>query len=70
MENHVIHNNFSNFTIIPITKTEEEICFISPFKKCNVTYTLTQHYFWNEDQVSIKVTVTNRNIAERAFRLA
>ena len=46
IENHVIHSNFPNFTIIPITKTEDEIGFVSPFYKCNVIYTLTQHYFW------------------------
>ena len=39
-----IHNNFPNFTIIPITETEEEIGFVSPFFKYNVIYVLTQPY--------------------------
>ena len=36
-----IHNNFIYFTIIPITKTEQENVFLSPFYKYNVICTLT-----------------------------
>ena len=32
-----IHNNFPNFITTPITKTEQEIGFVSPSYKCNVT---------------------------------
>ena len=34
-----MHNNFPIFTITLITKTEQEIGFVSPFCKCNVIYT-------------------------------
>ena len=41
-----VHNNFPNFTIIRIAKTEEEIGFVFPFYKCDdiQVYTLTQRY--------------------------
>ena len=29
-----IHNNFPNFTITTITKTEQEVCLVSAFYKC------------------------------------
>ena len=50
ISNHIffdeISNNFPNLSSTPINKTEQEIVFVSPFYKCNVIYTLTQHYFW------------------------
>ena len=39
-----IHNNFPYFTIIPITRTEQENNFLSPFYKCKVICTLIQRY--------------------------
>ena len=45
-------NNFPNFTIIPVTKAEQETGFVSPFYKCNVLYTLPQA--GNGDEVSVE----------------
>ena len=47
-----VHNNFPNFTITPITKTEQETGFVSPFYKWNVIYILNQA--GNKDEVSIE----------------
>ena len=46
-----IHNNFPNFNF-PITKTEQETCFVSSFYKCSVIYILTQAE--NKDELSIE----------------
>ena len=34
------------YVILPVTKTEQEIGFVSPSYECNVVYTLTQRYLW------------------------
>ena len=49
-----LENNFPNLTITPITKTEQEIGFVSPFHQCNVIYTLTDVTSGSKDQVSIE----------------
>ena len=49
-----MHNNFPNFTISPMTKTVQEIGFVSPFYKYNVIYTLLNVTSRSKDQVSIE----------------
>ena len=66
------HFIFPNFTTTPITKTEQEIGYVSPFNKCNAIHTQTQQHFWKlKTKFQLyKVTGMQGNIAETPFTLA